>query len=57
MTIVQVGFSTNLARLLDSPPDAYSPLGGRDLAARKVKLAVLMGGRFDARASEFNIDQ
>jgi len=57
VTIVQVGFSTNLARLLDSPPDVYSPLGGRELAARKVKLAVLMAGRFNAREREYNIEQ
>ena len=57
VTIVQVGFSTNLARLLDSPPDVHSPLGGRELAARKVKLAVLMAGRFDAPRREYNIEQ
>jgi inosine-uridine nucleoside N-ribohydrolase len=57
VTIVQVGFSTNLARLLDSPPDVYSPLRGRELAARKVKLAVLMAGRFDAPQHEYNIEQ
>ena len=28
VVIAQVGFSTNLARLLDSPPDEYSPLTG-----------------------------
>jgi inosine-uridine nucleoside N-ribohydrolase len=57
VTIVQVGFSTNLARLLDSAPDVHSPLAGRELAARKVKLAVLMAGRFDAPRREYNIEQ
>ena len=46
VVIVQVGFSTNLARLLDSPPDAASPLGGRDLVIRKVRLLSAMAGDF-----------
>jgi purine nucleosidase len=44
--IVQVGFSTNLARLLDSPPDEHSPLGGMDLVRRKVQMLSLMAGAF-----------
>ncbi len=46
VVIVQVGFSTNLARLLDSGPDEYSPLAGVDLVNRKVKLLSLMAGAF-----------
>jgi purine nucleosidase len=42
--IVQVGFSTNLARLLDSAPDEHSPLPGLELVGRKVKLLSLMAG-------------
>lgn len=54
--IVQVGFSTNLARLLDSPPDSISPLSGRDLVARKVRLLSVMGGHFTDQAfTEYNI--
>jgi inosine-uridine nucleoside N-ribohydrolase len=55
VTIVQVGFSTNLARLLDSPGDELSPLSGRDLAARKVALLVLMAGRFPTGPAEYNV--
>lgn len=56
VVIVQVGFSTNLARLLDSPPDAASPLAGRELAARKVRLLSVMGGNFtDPAFLEYNI--
>lgn len=60
VVIAQVGFSTNLARLLDSPADAASPLAGRDLVARKVKLLSVMGGAFtpidgNARFGEYNI--
>lgn len=46
VVVVVVGFSTNLARLLDSPPDATSPLTGRELVAQKVKLLSMMAGHF-----------
>jgi len=55
VTIVQVGFSTNLARLLDSPPDAASPLAGRELAARKVRLLSIMAGQFPGGKPEYNV--
>lgn len=46
VVIGQVGFSTNLARLLESPGDVSSPLTGRELVERKVKLLSLMAGAF-----------
>jgi len=46
VVIAQVGFSTNLARLLDSGPDQYSDLGGKDLVAKKVRLLSIMAGAF-----------
>ncbi len=46
VVIAQVGFSTNLARLLDSPPDEHSALSGRDLVAQKVRLLSIMAGAF-----------
>ena len=55
VVIVQTGFSTNLARLLDSPADAISPLAGRGLVERKVRLLVVMGGRFIDSELEYNI--
>ncbi|WP_395843186.1 nucleoside hydrolase [Archangium violaceum] len=55
VVLVQVGFSTNLARLLDSPPDEASPLDGRTLVARKVRRLVLMAGAFPEGAPEFNV--
>lgn len=59
VVIAQVGFSTNLARLLDTRPDDVSPLGGRDLAAAKVRLLSVMGGAFapidGKRYGEYNI--
>lgn len=44
VVIPTVGFSTNLARLLDTPADEYSPLTGKELVAKKVKLLVAMAG-------------
>ena len=46
VVIVQVGFSTNLAALLDSKPDQYSNLDGTQLASSKVRLLSLMAGAF-----------
>jgi hypothetical protein len=62
VVIVQVGFFTNLARLLDSKPDAISPLGGEELVRTKVKLLVLMAGAFQTidggnRYIEYNVIQ
>jgi inosine-uridine nucleoside N-ribohydrolase len=48
VVIAQIGFSTNLARLLDSP-------GGRALIVSKVKLLCLMAGNFAEPQPEFNV--
>ncbi len=48
VTIAQIGFSTNLARLLKTP-------GGRDLAQRKVKVLYLMAGNFVKPEPEYNV--
>lgn len=56
VTVVAVGFSTNLARLLDTPADSLSPLDGRSLVARKVRLLSVMGGDFAEKPiREYNI--
>ena len=55
VVIVQVGFSTNLARLLQSPPDEASPLDGARLAAQKVKLLSTMAGAFPTGQPEYNV--
>jgi inosine-uridine nucleoside N-ribohydrolase len=47
VAIAQVGFSTNLARLLDSAGDAHSPLKGRALVAKKVRVLSIMAGAFE----------
>lgn len=46
VTIVTVGFLTNLRNLLDSRPDEFSPLDGEALVKQKVKQWVCMGGIF-----------
>jgi len=54
VTIVTVGFLTNLRNLLNSVPDQNSPLTGEELVSSKVKLLVSMAGKFPA-GKEFNI--
>lgn len=56
VTIVTVGFLTNLASLLQSLPDEYSSLSGKELIKQKVKQLVCMAGRFPA-GSEFNVNR
>lgn len=56
VVIISIGFSTNLARLLNTPPDEYSPLSGKELIAKKVKLFSLMAGCFtEERLAEYNV--
>jgi inosine-uridine nucleoside N-ribohydrolase len=54
VTIVTVGFLTNLANLLKTKGDQYSPLNGRSLIEKKVKLLVSMAGKYPS-GKEFNI--
>lgn len=56
ITIASVGFSTNLVRLLASEPDDFSPLSGKELVAKKVKVLVTMAGNFrDSTFHEYNV--
>lgn len=52
VTIVVVGWLTNMAGLLDSRPDDYSPLDGKALVAAKVKELVAMGGSWPNNKNE-----
>jgi len=54
VTIVTVGFLTNLAGLLKSEPDNISELSGSELIEKKVKKLVSMAGRFP-QGHEFNV--
>jgi inosine-uridine nucleoside N-ribohydrolase len=55
VTLIQVGFSTNLARLMDSPPDRFSNLSGMELVKKKVRLLTVMAGNFAASKPEYNV--
>ncbi|KAK3947801.1 Inosine/uridine-preferring nucleoside hydrolase domain-containing protein [Pseudoneurospora amorphoporcata] len=46
VTIASIGFLDNLSLLLDSGPDSFSPLTGRQLITQKVTELVVMGGRY-----------
>ena len=54
VTIVTVGFLTNLANLLNSPPDTISALSGQELVQKKVRKLVSMAGKFP-EGREYNV--
>lgn len=54
VTIITVGFLTNLANLLRSKPDKHSNLDGKQLVEKKVKHLVSMAGWFP-KGKEFNV--
>lgn len=56
VVIVTVGFSTTIAQLLESAPDKYSKLSGRELVAKKVKYFSVMAGEFTIpEFAEYNV--
>lgn len=56
VVLVVVGFSTNVARLLDSKPDEHSPYAGGELVAQKCRLLSIMAGMFsEDRKKEYNV--
>lgn len=55
VTVVSVGLLTNLVRLLDTPADEISPLTGKELIEKKVKLLSIMAGRFNNEVPEYNV--
>jgi pyrimidine-specific ribonucleoside hydrolase len=56
VTIVTVGFLTNLNNLLKSEADDISPLTGKELVIKKAKILVSMAGKFP-EGKEFNIKE
>jgi pyrimidine-specific ribonucleoside hydrolase len=54
VTIVTVGFLTNLANLLETKGDKYSGYSGKELITKKVNKLVCMAGKFPS-GREFNI--
>ena len=56
VSVISLGFATELAKLLDSPADKYSPLTGRELVAKKVKVLSIMAGSYGAKKrAEYNV--
>ncbi len=56
VTIITVGFLTNIADLLRSSADEFSELDGRELTRKKVKQLVSMAGIFPS-GIEFNVEE
>ncbi len=62
VVLVQVGYFSNLAALLESGSDRWSPLSGRELVLKKVRLLSVMAGSFkdigdNKHFLEFNVVQ
>ena len=59
VVLVQVGYFSNFAALLDTPGDGASPLTGRELVEQKVKLLSVMAGSFKLKGHqlEYNVVQ
>jgi len=56
VVVISLGFGTDLAALLESGPDKYSKLGGKELIARKVKFLSIMAGSYGPKIiPEFNV--
>jgi len=56
VTVISIGFLTNLALLLETPSDEYSHLTGKELVKKKVKLLSVMAGSFTEKPyAEYNI--
>ena len=56
VVLISVGFSTNIAKLLNSAADDYSPLSGKELIRQKVTLLSMMAGSFgDYPLTEYNV--
>ena len=56
VVIVTVGPLLNIKNLIDSQPDKFSELTGRDLIHAKVKEFVIMGGNFPSSEDEWNFN-
>lgn len=62
VTVIQVGYFSNLAALLDTPGDKFSALNGVEMVKAKVKLLSVMAGAFQTidqnqHYLEYNVTQ
>ena len=55
VVMISVGMYTNLAHLLETGPDKFSELNGRDLVIQKVDYLCIMGGNFVKPLPECNV--
>lgn len=56
VVVISLGFGTDLAKVLTSGPDEFSPLNGRDLVAKKARYLSIMAGSYGAKKrAEFNV--
>ncbi len=56
VTIISVGFFTNLAQLLETDADEFSDLNGKGLVTKKVKYLTVMAGSFGKNAiASYNV--
>jgi inosine-uridine nucleoside N-ribohydrolase len=56
IVIVTVGPLMNIQNLINSAPDSWSDLSGKELIGKKVKEFVIMGGQFPEGPSEWNFN-
>ena len=54
VTLITVGFYTNIVNLLKSGPDKYSPLSGQQLVNKKILKLISMAGKFPS-GYEYNM--
>lgn len=52
IVLIVVGCLASFAALLESGPDEFSPLTGQELAEKKIRRVVVMGGSFDTFGDE-----
>jgi inosine-uridine nucleoside N-ribohydrolase len=56
VVIITTGPLANIMNLLQSNPDSYSPLSGKELIEKKVKYFSIMGGMFPEGKNEWNFN-
>jgi inosine-uridine nucleoside N-ribohydrolase len=56
VVVVTTGPLANIKNLIESEPDDYSPLTGKELIEKKVKKFSIMGGQFPEGSNEWNFN-